>query len=37
MSYPGNRMSQALNVGVLVGQFSLADSINNQTDPLDFY
>ncbi|MFB2833225.1 hypothetical protein [Floridanema evergladense] len=37
MADPGNRMSTALDVGSLIGQFSFADSVNIQTDTSDFY
>lgn len=37
MADPGNRMSTALDVGSLIGQFSFADSVNVQTDTSDFY
>jgi Ca2+-binding RTX toxin-like protein len=34
---PGNRMSQALDVGSLVGRVSFSDSVNKTTDADDFY
>jgi Ca2+-binding RTX toxin-like protein len=34
---PGNRMSQALDVGSLVGRVSFSDSVNSTTDEFDFY
>lgn len=37
MADPGNRISTALDVGSLIGQFSFADSVNRETDTSDFY
>ncbi|MGB7271857.1 MAG: hypothetical protein WBC69_01085 [Geitlerinemataceae cyanobacterium] len=34
---PGNRMSQAFDVGSLVGRVSFTDSVNKTTDTDDFY
>ncbi len=34
---PGNRMSQALDVGSLIGRVSFTDSVNKTTDTDDFY